>query len=155
MKIKIDWTQPIPLRTQRWDVGYLVDLDKIPGAAGVYVFGRKYGSGFEALYVGQSKNMRRRVKSHLNNLKLMKFLRDAKNGSRVLYAGTIMTGPGQRLDRLMNVAERALMRHFLAEGHDLANKQGTRLRRHEISAEAPHPQGFIPRNMFVERHKGE
>lgn len=155
MKIKIDWTQPISLRAQRRDVGFLVDLDKIPAAAGVYVFGRKYGTGFKALYVGQSKNIRSRVKSHLNNLNLMKFLRDAKNGGRVLYAGTIVTGPGQRLDRLMNVAERALMRHFLAEGHDLANKQGTRLRRHEITAEGRHPQGFIPRNMFVERHKGE
>jgi len=155
MKIRIDWTQPIPLRTQRRDVGYLVDLDKIPAAAGVYVFGRKYGSGFEALYVGQSKNMRNRVKGHLNSLNLMRFLRDAKNGSRVLYAGTIVTGPGQRLERLMNVAERALMRHFLAEGHDLANKQGARVRRHEIAAEGRHPQGFIPRNMFVERHKGE
>ena len=155
MKIRIDWTQPILLRAQRRDVGYLIDLDKIPAAAGVYVFGRKYGSGFEALYVGQSKNMRSRVKIHLNSLRLMKFLRDAKNGGRVLYAGAIVTGQGQRLEKLMNITERALMRHFLAEGHDLANKQGTRLRRHEIAAEGRHPQGFIPRNMFVERHKGE
>ena len=156
MKIRIDWTQPIPLRRiPRADVGYLVDLDKIPAEAGVYVFGRKYGREFEALYVGQSKNMRSRVKGHLNSLKLMRFLKDAKNGSRVLYAGTIVTRPGQRLEKIMNVTERALMRHFLAEGHDLVNKQGTRLRRHEILAEGRHPQGFIPRSMFVERHKGE
>lgn len=156
MKIKIDWTQPIPLRrTSRTDVGYTLDLEKIPAEAGVYVFGRKYGNSFLALYVGQSKNMRRRVKGHLNSLKLMRSLKEAKSGSRVLYAGTIVTRPGQRLEKTMNVAERALMRHFLAEGHDLVNKQGTRLRRHEISADGRHPQGFIPRNMFVERHKSE
>lgn len=156
MKIRIDWTQPISLRrTLQADVGYLVDLNKIPTEAGVYVFGRKYGRCFEALYVGQSRNMRRRVKGHLNSLNLMKSLRDAKNGSRVLYAGKIMTRPGQRLEKIMNITERALMRHFLAEGHDLVNKQGMRLRRHEISADGRHPQGFISRCMFVERHKGE
>lgn len=53
------------------------------------------------------------------------------------------------------LAERALIRYFLSEGHDLVNKQGTRLRRHELQSSGTHPKRFFPRNMYLERAKGE
>lgn len=45
-------------RVSRSDVGYDIPLEKIP-AAGVYVFGRQWGNGFEALYSIMSIEMER------------------------------------------------------------------------------------------------
>lgn len=50
--------------------------------------------------------------------------------------------------------ERAFIRYFLSEGHDLVNKQGTRLRQHEIASVGKHPKKFIPHLMYVEKAKG-
>jgi len=134
---------------------YLADLPKLPTTSGVYVMGRRWGSDFEALYVGKATNIRARVQSQLNNLRLMQHLRNAKTGSRVVLAGRILARPGQRMEQCMELVERALIRYFLSEGHDLVNKQGTRIRRHEIESEGRHPKRFIPNEMFLERHKRE
>jgi hypothetical protein len=60
----------------------------------------------------------------------MQHLRNAKTGKRILLAGNVVTKPGQQLDKTLRLAERALVRYFLSEGHDLVNKQGTRLSGH-------------------------
>jgi hypothetical protein len=52
----------------------------------------------------------------------------------------------------LDILERALIRFFLSEGHDLVNKQGTRLRRHEIASAG---SKNVPALMFVDRGKGE
>ena len=44
---------------------------KVTAGAGVYIFGRRWGSQFEALYVGKASNIRSRAKGHLNNLRLL------------------------------------------------------------------------------------
>jgi hypothetical protein len=46
------------------------------------------------------------------------------------------------------------IRYFLSEAHDLVNKQGTRLRRHELSSTGKHPKRFFPRLMYVDKGKG-
>ena len=58
------------------------------------------------------------------------------------------------MDRCLPLIERALIRYFLSEGDDLVNKQGTRLRRHELSSSGKHPKRFIPNLMYVEKGKG-
>jgi hypothetical protein len=156
MRIQIQWLHPLQLRDATKDnMIYSLDLSKVPKEAGVYVFGRRWGHGFEALYVGKAGRVRSRVKGQLNNLRVMQHLRNAKTGRRIVHVGRIITRPGQRLEKTMTLVERALIRYFLSEGHDLVNKQGTRIKRHEISAEGRHPRGFVPRNMFVEKARGE
>ena len=134
---------------------YTVDLAKLPSAAGVYIFGRRWGRDFEALYVGKAERIRGRVKTQTNNLRLMQHMKNAKGGTRIVLAGRIMTKPGQQLAKSLLLIERALIRYFLSEGHDLVNKQGTRLRRHEIISDGKHPKRFFPREMFVEKARGE
>jgi hypothetical protein len=134
---------------------YSVSLDKLPSAAGIYVFGRQWSDQFEALYVGKAGRIRGRVKGQFNNLKLMQHLRNAKTGKRVLLAGRLITKPGQQLSKCVTLAERALIRYFLLEGHDLVNKQGTRLRRHELISSGDHPKRFFPSLMYVEKGKGD
>jgi hypothetical protein len=133
---------------------YSVLLDKLPPVPGVYVFGRRWGGQFEALYVGKANRIRNRVKVQLNNLRLMQHLKNAKAGKRIVLAGCIVTKPGQQRDRCLPLVERALIRYFLSEGHDLVNKQGVRLRRHEVASSGKFPKRFFPSLMYVEKGKG-
>jgi len=157
LKLHIEWGSPVALKdARRENLIYKTDLAKLPDAAGIYVFGRRWGRGqFEALYVGQALRIRGRVKAQFNNLGLMQYLRKAKAGKRTVLAGRILTRPGQRLDKCLALIERGLIRNFLSEGHDLVNKQGTRLRHHEVVSTGRHPKRFIKPLMFIDRAKGE
>jgi hypothetical protein len=55
------------------------------------------------------------------------------------------------MSKVLDIVERSLIRHFLSEGHDLANKQGARIRRHAIRSSGPVPRAFVPANMFLEK----
>lgn len=55
----------------------------------------------------------------------------------------------------LKLIERGFIRYFLSEGHDLVNKQGTCLRRHEFISSGKLPKRFFPRLMYVDRTKGE
>jgi len=157
MKLKITWGKPIPLVKVTGDKEQIYSLDekKIPDAAGIYVFARRFGKRYEALYVGKSNNVRGRVRGHLNNLRLMRYLEKAKMGKRVVIVGEISTLPGQKPKSVLDTLERAFIRHFLAEGHDLRNQQGTIIRRHEILSDGKLPKSFIPSLMYLEKDKGE
>ena len=155
MKLHVEWGRPIQLRASRDGISYGLDLSKVTDYPGVYIFGRRHGDSFEALYVGKAMNIRRRVKGHLNNLSLMRHLRTAKSGKRVLLVGEYVTKPGQRIEKCLVLTERALIRYFLSEGHDLVNKQGTRIRRHELESTGRHPKRFFPTVMYLERSRGE
>jgi hypothetical protein len=156
MHLHVEWGRPVQLKdATRYNMIYGLNLNRVTGNPGVYVFGRRWGSGFEALYVGKASNVRGRVKGHLNNLRLMQHLRNAKAGKRIVLAGTLVTKPGQQLLKSLAVAERTLIRYFLSEGHDLVNMQGTRLRRHELESSGQHPKRFFPRLMYLEKGKGE
>jgi hypothetical protein len=156
MKTAVDWGSPLKLKDGKRDnLIYIVSLDKITKKPGVYVFGRRFGNTFEALYVGKANRIRNRIRSQLDHVRLMQHLKNAKSGRRVVLAGVVLPRPGQRLTKVLQLAERALIRHFLAEGHDLVNKQGTRIRRHELTSTGKQPKRFIPRTTFLERSKGE
>lgn len=156
MKALVEWGRPLVLRDgSLQNLMYVVDLDRIPDSAGVYVFGRRWGKDIEALYVGKANNIRSRVKGQFNNLRLMQHLKKAKIGKRVLLFAKAITKPGQNVDKVVSLLERTLIRHFLAEGHDLVNKLGVRIRRHEINSEGYQPKKFIPQLMFLEKAKGE
>ena len=156
MNLQIEWNRPLQLRdATKENMIYKLDVSKVISATGIYVFGRRWGSQFEALYVGKAINIRGRVQGHFNNLRLMQHLRNAKNGKRVLMAGQLITKPGQRLAKGLALAERALIRYFFSEGHDLVNKQGIRLRRHELDSTGKYPKRVFPRTIYLERAKGE
>lgn len=133
-----------------YDLTYSVDLEKLPPDPGAYVFGRRWASSFEALYVGKAMNIRKRIHGQLNNLRLMQHVRKAKWGRRIILAGSLQTRPGQKVERCLPILEQALIRYFLSEGHDLVNIQGTLLRQHEIESRF-RPQHTLPARMYVDR----
>jgi len=156
MKLNVEWGPPIQLKDgTKQNLIYVVDVNKLPTASGIYILGRRWGGELEALYVGKANNIRGRVKGQLNNLRLMQHLRNAKTGKRIVLTGRIITRPGQRLEKSLALIERALIRYFLSEGHDLVNKQGTRLRHHQVVSSGKHPKRFVPTVMYLERAKGE
>jgi len=156
MKLEIEWQKFIPLKYVRSGFGvYEVDLDKFPREPGIYIFARKWGKSYEALYIGQSKRLRGRIRGHMNNLKLMQHIHETKSGKRVVLYGKPKTKPGQKMDKILKVFEKALIKHFLLQGHDIVNSQGTSVRRHEITSTGRLPRAFIPSNMFIERRRGE
>jgi hypothetical protein len=150
MHLRIDWSRPMALKYSHALDAFAAPLDKIPNKAGIYIFGRKYGAKFEALYVGKAGNVRGRVKGQLNNMRLMHHVRDARSGKRILLAGTFASRPGQQATRCLPLIERAFIRHFLAEGHDLVNKSGTRLRQHEITSTGRHPKRYFAKTIFLD-----
>jgi hypothetical protein len=149
MRLQVDWGKPVPMRRDKV-AGYILDLEKLPDHAGVYVFGRRWGNSYEALYVGKALRIRSRVKGQLNNLRLISHIRTAKVGSRVVMTGVVVTKPGQQIDKCITLVERSLIRYFLSEGHDLVNIMGTALRQHEIVS-APAPRWFVPSSMFLDK----
>lgn len=155
MKLLVEWNKAVALKdARRENLIYKADIGKLPRAAGIYIFGRRWGaSRFEALYVGKAVRIRSRVRGHFNNLRLMQHLQNARNGKRIVVAGRLITKPGQQLARCLTLIERGFIRHFLSEGHDLVNKQGTRLRRHEIGSIGRLPRGSFPRTMYVDKAK--
>ena len=156
MKLYVDWSRATSLKDGSHDgLIYTTDLTKLPKAAGVYVFGRRWGKAFEALYVGKATNVRSRVKGQFNNLRLMQHVKSAKIGRRVVITARLNTRPGQRLQKCLTLVERTLIRFFLSEGHDLVNKLGVRIRRHEVISSGNHPKNSIPSPMYLERGKGE
>ncbi len=156
MDLKLEWQKPVPLRSVRGKgLIYALDLEKLPKAPGIYVFARRWGKGFEALYVGKANNIRGRTKQQLNNLRLVSHLKQAKAGDRVIIAGRSITKPAQKTQKVLALLERAFIRHFVAEGHDLVNKKGVRIRRHSIESDGPVSKKFIPSLMFLEKSKGQ
>lgn len=153
MKLQVDWETPVRMRLDpRHSPLYKVALDHLPVRPGVYVLGRQWGDNFEALYVGKARNIRQRMKTQLNNLRLMQHVREAKAGNRVVVAGVLVTHQGQQVDRCLPILERTLIRHFLSDGHDLVNIQGTRLRQHEVVS-TRRPNRFVPKVMFTDRSR--
>jgi hypothetical protein len=154
MQIQVEWIRPVSLKdASRENMIYSLNLDRLPTHTGVYVFGRQYGKSFEALYVGKANRLRGRIKNQLNNVRLMQHLRNAKAGKRMVMAGCLRAKPGQRGEKCLPIIERALIRYFLSEGHDLVNMQGTRIRRHKVLSSGTYPRRLILSPMFVEQGK--
>jgi hypothetical protein len=158
MQLHLNWNRPIPLKNGKRDaLIYTLDLEKLPTSAGVYIFGRRWGKKtklLEAIYIGKANNIRSRVKGQLNNLRLMTRLKNKKAGQRIVMTGEFVARPGQRASKCVALAERALIRHFLAEGHDIVNKHGTRLRQHEIVSDGRQPKRFVRRSIYLEKTRG-
>jgi hypothetical protein len=82
----------------------------------------------------------------------MQHVREARAGRRILFVGSLVTKPGQQVDRCLPIVERAFIRYFLSEGCDLVNIQGAKLRQHEI-ASIYAPRSFVPKLMYVDRSR--
>jgi hypothetical protein len=152
MILHLEWTRRFRLRdATRQGMIYSLPLDKLPDKPGIYIFGRQFGQSFEALYVGKADRIQRRAKTQLNNRRLMQHLKTAKIGKRSFLAGVFRPKPGQQPGKCLSLIERAYIRYFLSEAHELVNKQGIKLKRHEIESSGRHPKRFFPNMIYLEK----
>jgi hypothetical protein len=157
MKIEIHWQRKLKMVPMRSDeVEYDFELDPIPDLPGVYIFLRKHGRVPSPLYVGKTTSLRRRMAQYRNlqgdhAVQIMEAVRHAENGARWLVFGVFKTKRGQQEDRLLEIVERALIAHYLAQGHVLINTQGTRIPTNEITNIRNDLQKLIPMQLQVEQ----
>jgi hypothetical protein len=149
MTISLDFQKPLRLPRELTDESIETILENIPQSPGIYIFGRMFGTNFHALYVGQANNLRGRIKQQLNNRSLMSYINGARNGRRVILIGLLGGHGNINQEKHLDVAERALLRHYVSVGDDLHNKNGIKVKRHEIRLSGKHPKGVS--HLFVER----
>ena len=143
MDIEITWRTPIKLESapQESNQDFIIhesDAKRVPDAPGVYVFARKHGKKYEPIYIGQADNLKLRLAQHLKtNLALIKALRFAKAGAKVVLVAEIATKQGQQIDRVLNIVEPALIADAVAAGYTLLNKQLTSATFHKITSKGP------------------
>lgn len=110
-----------------------------------------HGKTVECLYVGKATELRNRIKTQLNNSKLMQGVKNSATGKRQLFFGEFKAKPGQSEKTSLLAAERTLIRHYLSLGDQLLNIQGTRLVKDSVSSERPALKKFLPRVIYFEK----
>lgn len=152
MKLHLEWMSPISLKDgSKENLIYTCEYGGLPDLPGIYIFGRRHGASFEALYVGKGISLNSRVRQQFNNVKLMKHIQNALNGERILLLGLFKSLSGQQDDNCLPIIERALIRHFLERDDDIVNVHGTRLKTHEIISEGAAGKHAIPGKLVVDQ----
>jgi hypothetical protein len=153
MQIEATWSQPIYLKKCKpGGLIYELDLDMLPTEAGVYVFCRTHGEKISPIYVGETQDLRARIKSHLNSLPLMRAIENAATGKRFLIYCTVKAGSAAKAKKHVKVVEKALILHAQGEGHILFNKKGTKLPTDEISFKGNRTsEAIAPRSMLIKK----
>lgn len=154
MRIDLRWERPIRLRDgSRQNQIYLArGLERISKKAGVYIFARTFGKFIEPLYVGQALKVRDRVEFQLNNVRLMMGVKNAQAGRRILLVAYLKLHPGQQKGKVLDIVESAIIKHALAGGCELLNKQGVKTKVHMVLSKGNKSSKQVaPLRMLVER----
>lgn len=128
MEITIRWYKPEALSSGwREQLIYRCELSNILQRPGVYAFARIHHKGIEPIYIGETLRLRDRIGQHLQHVRLMKAIEARGRGRRVVLYGTLgLEASAARQKPILRRVERALIKHALANGHELVNKHGTR-----------------------------
>lgn len=153
MELRVNWQKYLKLKDgDKEGLIYSLPIERLPESSGIYMFARTHGKSFEALYIGKATNIRVRIKQQFErNVRLMKHLKSAHTGKRIILIGVVITKQAQQVQKTLEIIERAFIKRYLAEGHDLVNKKGTRLRRHKIINERDSYRKYIPAEMYIEK----
>lgn len=153
MQIEAAWSQPIDLKKCKpGGLIYELDLDVLPTEPGVYVFCRTHSEKVSPIYIGETLNLRSRIKSHLDSLPLMRAIENAATGKRFLIYCTVKAGSAAKAKKHVKVIEKALIIHAQGEGHILFNKKGTKLPTDEISFTGNRTsEAIAPRSMLIKK----
>lgn len=134
LNISATWYQPVALSLARSGLIYdCPEIEKVPQTAGVYVFGRRFGNSISPLYVGRAANLQQRLLQHLNSVKLMLGIKNAQAGERFFMCCEVNPKRGQKIGKVLEILESALISHLLSEGHELLQIQGTKRPNHTIT----------------------
>jgi hypothetical protein len=110
---------------------------------GVYIFGWMDGEKLQAIYVGRTIQMKRRLNSHHQGDALMDRLLVVPHDPKVLFIGYVFPeGETEEVrSKVLAIIEKGLIRYYVASGHDLHNLSGESIKRHLIKSKNA-PQGL-------------
>src|SRR5690606_777412 len=129
MELRVQWHKPIKLLDGAEEnlIYTAKGLDEWWGVPGVYMFARKFGGYLHLFDIGNAEDIGRRVTKHFeSSAKLINSLKNSANGLKVLVPGEFKPRQGQNTKSCIQLIERALIDHVLAEGYELLNVQGAR-----------------------------
>ncbi len=143
MEITIRWQKPIQLTKHK---RIIVDEDDLPAGLraepGVYFFSRKFGTKRVPFYIGESQNVRARLKQHLATTKIADVLRSLsaeddqiKIGVRFFHFGYLLARPGHKPSVCLKIVQKALIRQAVEQGHPILNTQLKKFRTHNLHFE--------------------
>lgn len=145
MLIEVEWHKPVLLSKNSRIVVDRNNLPRsIPNSPGVYFFSRRYGASFQPLYIGETTNIRGRLRNHLNNADIRDILRGipllgvpVKRGNKYFHFGTLRGRHGQLLTKRMSLVQRYMISQAIAEKSPLLNKQLTDIKTHSVIFSGP------------------
>jgi len=117
------------------------DLDRIEEDPGVYYFARNFGDKSEPFYIGETTNLRTRLKNHLDTRRIADILR----GMTVAGAPTISNGPrsfhyayfnakkGQNCKKSLQIAQKFMIGEAIAANIPLLNSKLTVIKTHSLT----------------------
>lgn len=156
MLVRIEWQKPIQLtRHKRIMITERELADIVQKRPGVYFFSRKYGNSFEPFYIGETKSILGRLKSHLKSREIayaLEGLGDTpiKAGTRFFHFGYLInnsTDPKKYLD----IVQRYLIRQAISEKCNVLNKNLTRKKLHFIEFSGdPKGRAIFPTSANIE-----
>jgi len=153
LNFEAHWEQPVQLidGSEHGLIYYADGIEDLPTSPGAYVFARVHGDNVYPLYVGETTNIRSRLKSHFKtSVELMNSIKGAPTGKRIFLYCTIKTSSAKKRDAMLALLQRALIEHALSKGHELFNRQGTKIKAHTIRFTGNRTsEQTAPRTMYV------
>ncbi len=131
--INVTWDQPIELNTDpsnNLTIDFHGEDDRkgITTGRGVYVFANIHGNNVRPLYVGSSKNVRRRIPQHFkHHVPLMNKIKRSGPGRKVVIVGSIAPRQGPDSHAHKIVEKELIKKLAIDDGIDLFNLSGTRV----------------------------
>jgi hypothetical protein len=140
MEISIDWQKPVQLTRHK---RIIVDKDDLPEAiearAGVYFFARRFGRICVPFYIGETLNIRSRLKQHLGTVKIADVLRSLvgaeetiKIGVRYFHFGYIRAQAPTKQKRCLKIVQKYLIRQAVENEIAILNTNLKKFKTHDL-----------------------
>lgn len=135
MQVKIDWQEPIRLTKHKTIViEEKALLAKVAQRPGVYFFSRKYGNVYKPSYIGETKTVKGRLRTHWRSANIQLVLRGTgegvlkkiKGGERYFHYGYLLNNAKEPKKYLM-VGQKYLIRQAIEAGCILININLTKI----------------------------
>jgi hypothetical protein len=133
MNIKATWSNEIFLQLDnKGNLIFEFPETELTDEPGCYVFYNRLRKRCNILYVGKATNIKKRLNTQFNTVKLMNGIKKSGRGNKILMYCTIKLKGGQRLEKALATLEKNLIKYAFSQGHALLNKQGSKVHFHEI-----------------------
>ena len=143
MDIYIEWQKPVQVTRSK---KIILDEKKLPSVIkdkdGVYFFSRKHGKTYKPFYIGETFDIKRRLREHLSSRKLADVLRGIdtddfgiKQGERYFHYGYIKLKSSQDKKKYLGIVQRYLIQEAMAQNLPLLNTQLTKRLTHTLKFE--------------------